>query len=172
MPNSNLKVPILSFRSLNKDIPTDVAAVQQLLEAAPSYSLLVEGRLPKSGDALIAMQELPPGKTRNDKLFGSYWLDNVLVGCLDIVRGYPEQHIAFLGLLLFSEQYQGQGLGTQALSQAKDIARSWKCTTMRLAVVETNKRAISFWKREGFKELYRKATKRYMGNLLIMEIAL
>jgi hypothetical protein len=43
---------------------------------------------------------------------------------------------------------------------------------LRLAVIDTNVRALHFWKREGFNELYRKATSKYTGAAIVMETAL
>ena len=67
-----------------------------------------------------ALLEAPPEKEPKDKFLGGYWKEGALVGCTDLIRGYPEPDIACLGLLLLSEAHQGQGLGVSAL---KHIAK-------------------------------------------------
>jgi GNAT superfamily N-acetyltransferase len=95
-----------------------------------------------------------------------------LIGCFDIVRGYPDSKIAFIGLLLFVESEQGKSHGVEALQYIECLAGQWGCTRLRIAVIETNKRALSFWTREGFVELYRKPSDRYTGDVVFMERAL
>jgi ribosomal protein S18 acetylase RimI-like enzyme len=102
---------------------------------------------------------------------GAYLLHGNVVGCLDIVRGHPEPHIAFLGLLLFAEEHQGRGYGRLALRHIRGLVGERDCTALRLAVIETNVRAQRFWRREGFDELYRQRTTQYTGAAVFMETA-
>jgi GNAT superfamily N-acetyltransferase len=162
----------LHYRPLTADKTVDVAALFALFKQASKYSLIVEGRLPTLGDAKEALCETPPGKDLQDKFFGGYWQDGTLVGCMDLIRSYPEPEIAYLGLLLFSESHQGHGLGFQALEHIAGMSRSWACTSLRLAVIDKNDRALAFWKREGFCELYRKPTSRFTGDAVVMQKAL
>jgi len=162
---------MLTFRFLNSRQPDDVAALFELLAQAPQYSIVVKGRLPLLQDAFESLTKTPPGKEQNDKFFAGFRQEGALVGCMDLIRGYPEPDIAFLGLLLFAEAYQNQGLGVQALTHVATLARSWGCTVLRLGVIDTNKRALSFWQREGFKELSRKPTSDFTGDIIVMQRA-
>lgn len=163
---------MLDYRPLCAACSEDVAALFALFEQAPGYSLTVEGRLPSLEDARAALSEAPPEKELKDKFFGGYWKDGALVGCTDLIRGYPEPDIAFLGLLLFSETHQGQGLGVSALEHIANLSRSWGCTALRLAVIDKNERALAFWRREGFRELYRKPTTNFRGDAIVMQNSL
>lgn len=163
---------MLDFRLMNPDSPDDVAALFALFQQAAGYSLLVEGKLPTQADAQSELVDLPPGKTSADKFFGGYWQADTLVGCADIIRGYPDPDIAYLGLLLFADTHQGRGLGPLALAHIADLARSWNCTRLRLAVIDKNVRGLRFWQREGFHELYRKATPEFTGDAIVMQRSL
>jgi GNAT superfamily N-acetyltransferase len=163
---------MLTFHPLSATSEADVAALNQLLQQAPGYALTVQGRLPTLADAREALQAVPPGKGRADKLFGGYMLQGRLVGCADLIRGHPEPHIAFLGLLLLAETHQRQGLGPQALVHLHTVARGWGCTQLRLAVIDQNVAALHFWQREGFAELYRKPTTGFTGDAVMMRRAL
>jgi GNAT superfamily N-acetyltransferase len=163
---------MLDCRPLSQDRPADVAALFALFDQARGYSLIVEGRLPTVADAQEALGETPPGKDRQDKFFGGYWKDGMLVGCIDLIRGYPESEVAYLGLLFFSESQQGQGLGHLALEHITSLCGSWGCSALRLAVIDKNVRAHAFWQREGFCELYRKPTSKYTGDAIVMQKAL
>jgi len=84
-----------------------------------------------------------------------------------MVRGYPETAIVFIGLLLFQEGSQGRGLGPQVLRLAEGIGTGWQCRALRLAVIDTNPRALDFWKREGFIELVRKPAMDFAGQAIV-----
>jgi GNAT superfamily N-acetyltransferase len=163
---------MLDYCPLSGSSEKDVAELFALFEQAPDYSLIVEGRLPTLEDARVALTETPPGKTLKDKHFGGYWKNGTLVGCMDLIRGYPEPDIAFLGLLLFSESNQGRRLGSHALAHIADMSRSWGCTALRLAVIDKNVRGLAFWQREGFREIYRKPASRFTGDAIVMQAAL
>lgn len=163
---------MLEFRLMRAGSTEDAAALFSLFQQASAYSLLVEGKLPTLEDAHSGLAELPPGKDLNDKFFGGYWQDSALVGCADIIRGYPDASIAYLGLLLFAEEQQGKGLGVLALAHIAALARSWGCTALRLAVIDKNTRGLRFWQREGFQELYRKTTSQFTGDAVVMQKAL
>ena len=163
---------MLEFRRLHAGSDADAAALFELLQAAPGYSMTVEGRLPTLQDARDALTEVPPEKYLIDKFIGGYWRDDALVGCMDLIRGHPEPDIAFLGLLLFSEANQRRGFGVEALAHIEQLAASWGCSSLRLAVIDRNERAFAFWHREGFRELYRKPTTRFTGDAVVMQRAI
>ncbi len=72
-------------------------------------------------------------------------------------------------MLLFVESKQGLGYGRQALNNIAELVYNWGCNHLRIAVVESNQRAFSFWLREGFLELYRKNVKEYKTPITVME---
>ncbi|WP_293931570.1 GNAT family N-acetyltransferase [Iodobacter sp.] len=157
----------IHYRQL--DIATDIAALQALLESAPAYSLLVEGYLPQATAAIEAMQALPPDSSPDNKFVFGFYLNERLIGCADLCRHYPETGIAYLGLLLFDELFQGQGFGSIAMQQLKSIAQSWQCQRIRIAVIANNTAALAFWQRQGFIEPYKKPTTAYADDAIVME---
>ncbi len=162
----------LSYQRLTPENKAHVRAYQDVLEQAPGYYLAVEGRLPASDAAEEDLNLFPKGKTLEDK-FSYLILDQSEgVGCLDVVRGYPLETTAFIGLLLFSEPKQGCGLGANALAYVRSLALSWGCEYLRIAVISTNIRAFKFWQREGFVEVERKKNARFLGESVVMEATL
>ena len=91
---------------------------------------------------------------------------------MDLVRGYPTETTAYIGLLLFSESHQGRGLGAQVLAYVRSLAQSWGCRHLRIAVISTNVRAFGFWQREGFEEIEKAKNSRFIGESVVMEAAL
>lgn len=160
---------MLTLYPLHANQTGDITALQRVLEDAPAYSYLVKGRAPLPTDAEDVFNDLPSGLSAPDKLVAGFLFNDQMVGFVDICKDYPEVHVAYIGLLLFAEKFQGRGFGCEALKHIRILARSWNCRTIRAAVMENNTRALTFWENEGFGPLVRKTAKGYIGNAIIME---
>jgi GNAT superfamily N-acetyltransferase len=159
----------LAHRLLNAEDPEDVRILQVLHEAAPGYSRIVHGRDPGGREALETFHALPPGKTLADKFVLGFFLGPELVGCAELIRGYPQPEHAYVGLMLFSEAHQNKGLGPKAMAQIALVAARWGCPWIRLAVIATNTRAHAFWLRQGFTEVFRKTIPGVTGEAIVMQ---
>ena len=162
----------LTYRQLSISCDADISQLQAVLEAAPNYYKIIQGKGPSTDEARSELQALPEGHPVAAKFYYLIQGHQRAVGCIDLLRGYPNENVAFIGLLLFVDSWQGRGLGRQALKFAIDLANDWGCGALRIAVVQTNERAISFWSREGFIELYRKESNQYADPVVVMERAL
>lgn len=148
----------------------DAAVVQQVLQAAPVFALMTQGKLSAPDEGKQELLALPPGKQAQDKFF--FALEDAkgrVLGCADLIRGYPEPEIAYLGLLLLVEEVQGLGYGSQAMLQLRQLACDWGCNRLRLGVVEQNVAGRAFWQRQGFVEIARKTLPHLIGTVLVME---
>jgi len=159
----------LTYRRLSASDPDDVSSLQSVLEAAPGYYRIIGNSSPKPDESLSELKEVPEGHSLDDKFNFLIEYSGEPVGCLDILKGYPSKEIAFIGLLLFAESHQGRNLGQQVLKYVIKLAENWACSRLRIAVVDTNERALAFWKREGFTELSRKHSNKYIGNIVVLE---
>jgi GNAT superfamily N-acetyltransferase len=131
--------------------PEDMAEFQRVLEGAPGYFERVIGGPPGPAEAQSDYTTLPEGKGYEDKFVYGIFRNNDMVGCADVMRGYPAGDIAFIGLLLIAEAHQGQGIGRAAYKQIEALCRSWPgIRRMGLAVVETNAMVIPFWEKLGY----------------------
>lgn len=159
----------LTLGPLKANNSGDVADLQRVLDGAPAYSYLVNGRPPLPTDAEDIFNDLPVGLSASDKLVTALLFNRKIVGFIDVCKGYPEAYIAYIGLLLIAERFQGRGFGCAALIHIRNLARSWNCRAIRVAVLENNLRALTFWRKEGFAQLYQKTVKGYIGDVIIME---
>jgi GNAT superfamily N-acetyltransferase len=142
--------PEISIRVLHGELP-EMAELQRVLEEAPSYSHRITGLPPGPADAQSTYSALPPDKTYDDKFVFGIWRAGAMIGVIDLIRGYPREDIAYVGLLLLSEKHQGRGYGRAAYHLLEEQIRSWgTCRRVRLAVVRVNAEAIPFWLGLGF----------------------
>jgi RimJ/RimL family protein N-acetyltransferase len=151
--------------------PDEVAALQGVLDAAPRYARLITGALPAASEAADTFSVLPPGKTHDDKSVFGVYLAEQMIGCVDLIRGYPDPSTTFLGLLVIAEPFQQRGLGSGAFHQLEQLVRGWNaCDRIRLAVVRVNEQGIAFWKSVGFTPTGE--TKPYSDGCVVSELVL
>jgi GNAT superfamily N-acetyltransferase len=142
--------PGISLRLLDGD-PAVMSELQRVLEDAPAYAELVTGAPPGQADAQSTFSVLPPDKSYDDKFVFGVYRDARMIGCIDLIRGFPQPQTAHLGLLLIAESQQRRGHGTAAYHAVEDTIRRWgTCTEVRIGVVRTNAGVLPFWSRLGF----------------------
>lgn len=147
------KLTLRVLRSRTSENHRDQESVQAVLESAPHYSLKISGSPVQRHAAQELFSELPPGKGLEDKFVIGIYSQERLIGCADVVRYYPDNKTAMLGLLLISENTQGRGFGRAAFEQIEGFIQKWSGTqTIRIGVVATNHKVGSFWEKVGFKK--------------------
>ena len=147
-----VKYEDVALRLLSSD-PAERVTLQHVLEGAPGYAQRVTGAPPGAAHAQSTFTALPAGKTYADKFLFGIFAGNEMVGCIDLIRGYPTANAATLGLLLVAEQHQGMGIGRRAYALLERFASRWgNCDVIRLGVVMTNAEVLGFWRKLGFSE--------------------
>ena len=91
--------------------PPEMAALQCVLEMAPAYYQSMTGAPPCGALAQSIFTALPPDKTYDDKFVWGLYAGDAMIGCVDVIRGYPVRDKALIGLLLLAEHWQRRGLG-------------------------------------------------------------
>jgi len=133
--------------------PDEMAALQRVLEAAPAYFLTVTGLPPASAEAQSTFTALPPDKTYGDKFVWGLYAGESMIGCADVIRGYPVREKAVIGLLLLAEPWQHRGLGRAFAALIEHAIGAWpEIERLRLGVAISNTAALTFWRKLGYRE--------------------
>lgn len=129
----------------------EMADLQRVLEEAPDYARRLTGYPASATEAQSTYTHLPTGWTYDDKFVYGIYLDHKMIGCVDLIRGYPDATTAMLGLLLLSEKHQGRGWGSRSYLLIEEVVRRWgTCHKVRIGVIMTNDIVLPFWKSVGF----------------------
>ncbi len=141
----------LSLRLIT-GLPTEVQALQGVLEAAPSYYLAVTGRSAGNADAHDMLTALPPDKTGADKFVWGLYAGEAMIGCADVIRGHPARERAVIGLLLLAQPWQRRGLGRAFALQIEQAIGGWpEIECLCLGVAVSNPAAQAFWRNPGYR---------------------
>ena len=125
--------------------PAEMVALQCVLEAASAYFQRVTGMPPGHAHAQSTFTGLPPGKTYDDKFVWGLYSADAMIGCADVVRGYPVPPKAVIGLLLLAEAWQRRGFGRAFAILLEQAISGWpEISTLRIGVVKTNPGALAF----------------------------
>jgi len=145
-----LNPPTVTIRLL-EGAPAEMRELQRVLEEAPVYAHRITGVPPGRADAQSTYTALPDGKSYADKFVFAINRESEMVGCADLIRGYPDAATALLGLLLVSEMHRREGIGSRAYALLEQYIRDWRtCHRVRIGVVRSNAEVIAFWTRLGF----------------------
>ena len=96
------------------------------------------------------MEALPPNKSYDDKFYIGFFEDDSLVANMDLIRDYPSEEIAFIGLFMTNVQYQNKGIGTNIIKDMCDYLKNLGYKKVRLGVDKGNPQSNSFWQKNGF----------------------
>jgi diamine N-acetyltransferase len=130
-----------------------MAALQCVLEAAPAYFERVTGGPPGGAEAQSTFTALAPGKTYDDKFVWGLYSGDAMIGCADVIRGYPVDESAVIGLLLLAEPWQRRGLGRAFAALVEQRIAVWpEIARYRLGVARSNPSALVFWRKLGYRE--------------------
>ncbi len=141
-------IPGFTVRALAEG---DVRELQALFDADPDYFEMAHARPAAMDEVDQIRKALPPEKTQADK-FLHLVIDqrNRIAALTDVIRGFPEPHIWYLGFLYLAKSARGQGLGRRMLQALYPWVRANRGTALRLGVVEENAHARHLYATEGF----------------------
>ncbi len=128
----------------------DEPVVQDLLERSADAVVQMHHRPPRSDDARSLFQALAPGCTLDDKGIVGFFDGAMLIGVLEVVRGYPEPRTWYVGLLLLDPAARGRGLGERIMRALDAAVLAAGGNRLELLVQDTNPGGLRFWTRLGF----------------------
>ena len=73
-----------------------------------------------------------------------------MVAILDIVRGYPEEYIVYIGWFMVNKDMQGKGIGREIIDKVIEVLRNVAFHAVMLGCIKDNVEAYRFWTNNGF----------------------
>lgn len=96
------------------------------------------------------LEATPPGKSSDDKYYVGFFDGEKLVAVLDLIDGYPDDNVAYIGFFMLAKEYQGNGLGSALVTELFNYFKSIGFKRVRLGIDKENPQSNHFWKKNGF----------------------
>lgn len=93
---------------------------------------------------------LPPGVSAEDKYYLGFFEDGKLIAVMDLIDGYPEKGVAYIGFFMTEVSEQGKGTGSRIMDSACKYLASCRFRSIQLAWVKGNPQAEHFWLKNHF----------------------
>lgn len=113
------------------------------------------------------MTVLPKGCSKEQKYFLTFSRDE-MIALLDLITGYPDDSVCYIGLFMVHEKYSGQGIGTRIITELCRFLKASGFSAIRLAYGKDYEPAAHFWMKNGFSPL-REATLDKYGELIVAQ---
>jgi RimJ/RimL family protein N-acetyltransferase len=146
--------------------PADMPIIRTFNQQCSDFFMLQNGTLPNQAEAEEIFNEVPPGRSVEDKLpIGVFDSDNTLIGLIDVLRHYRTECQWWIGLMLLIPGSRNAGLGTQIHGAFANYASECGAKQLLLAVLEENTAAHRFWSKLGYRKVKDHPPKRYGFNV-------
>ena len=92
----------------------------------------------------------PPGVDMADKYYVGFFNDEEMVAVLDLIDGYPEPDIGYIGFFMMNAALQGKQIGSAIIQDVCSYLKQIGKTAIRLGIAKDNPQANHFWKKNSF----------------------
>ncbi|MBQ6559231.1 MAG: GNAT family N-acetyltransferase [Erysipelotrichaceae bacterium] len=96
------------------------------------------------------MHITPPGKDLSSKFYIGFFQKNELIAVMDMIDGYPQDDIVYIGFFMMKKEYQGKEIGSSIISETANYLKELGYQTIRLGIDKENPQSNHFWKKNGF----------------------
>lgn len=150
----------------------NVHQVMEIYNSNYDYFMLSDGEPANMENCLLDIAAIPSDFNTKNKKYIGIWKHRKIIAILDFLMGYPDKKCCWIGLLLVDAKWHGKGTGTEIINAFVKASILSGYSHIQLGVLDTNKKAIAFWKRLGFLEIRKSNIKRPNKpdwNVIVME---
>ncbi len=125
-----------------------------MLEACTDFFTFQDNKPVNDQAALELCNALPDGVDPDQKvILGIYTTqEHRLVGVFDLIKAYHNPESLSLGLMVLEPASRNKGIGPLAYKRLEEWALNEHMVRIRLGVISTNEKGLSFWKSVGYIE--------------------
>lgn len=156
-----------NIRKLNE---TDIPIIYDLCSHNPQYYEYCQ-KNPEETELKKVIREdltaLPPGKTSADKYYVGFFDKEELIAVMDVIDGYHEKNMAFIGFFMMNAAYAARGIGTEIITELSGYFKGEGIRAIRLGIDKGNPQSTHFWAKNGFAVI--REVPREEGTILLAE---
>lgn len=147
---------------------TDADADEILALCAPNTLFYRYSGRPLSREGILSdLRATPPRTPEEAKYYLGFYDGQTLAAVMDLIEGYPEGEIAFIGFFMMNRDLQDRQIGTGIIQDACRYLREAGMKRLRLGINQGNPQAAHFWTKNGFRVV--EEARREGGIILLAE---
>ena len=112
----------------------------------------------------------PPGVEPESKYYLGFYDENGLLAVMDLIDGFPEENMAFIGFFMMNIAAQGKGIGSNIIRALTAYLKDAGKSAVRLGIDKENPQSKAFWRKNGFRVI--KEVNKGAWTVLLAEKAL
>mgnify|MGYP003295784707 CR=1 FL=1 len=93
---------------------------------------------------------MPPGISMEQKYYIGFFENQKLIAVMDLIDGYPNSNVAFIGFFMMYGELQRAGIGSKIVSEALIYLKRQGFQTCQLGIDKENPQSNHFWRKNGF----------------------
>ena len=93
----------------------------------------------------------PPGVETENKYYLGFYDENGLLAVMDLIDGFPEESMPFIGFFMMNIAAQGKGVGSSIIRELTACLKDAGKSAVRLGIDKENPQSKAFWKKNGFR---------------------
>ena len=143
----------ISMLSIHYDVrrlsDADADSILELCRENTQFYQYCEAE-PTMEQVLRDLHITPPGVALSDKYYIGFYQEGILTAVMDLIDGYPEPDIAYIGFFMMKKDRQGQQIGSAIIRETAAYLQSIGKPAIRLGIDKDNPQSTHFWKKNGF----------------------
>lgn len=108
------------------------------------------GKQPTKELILGDLHITPPGIEESAKYYIGFFEGDTLAAVMDLIDGYPDEDMAFIGFFMMNSLLQGAGLGSKIVSGVCAHLKETGHSSVMLGIDKGNPQSAHFWNKNGF----------------------
>ena len=109
------------------------------------------GKEPSLELILNDLRIAPPGVDVSDKYYVGFYDGPTLAAVMDLIDGYPNRDVGFIGFFMMKKQLQGRAIGSCIIREVCRYLRQTGKTAVQLGIDKGNPQSTRFWRKNGFR---------------------
>lgn len=127
----------------------DIPNILLVCKGNPTYYKYYKSE-PTNENIKESLTALPPNTTMKDKYFVGFYNEDRLVAILDLITGYPNEDVAYIGWFMMNKELQGIGVGTAIIVDIMIYLKEKNFGSVKLGYIKGNSQAQNFWMKNKF----------------------
>ena len=145
-----LDIPKLSIHyDVRRLSDADADSILELCLANTQFYQYCEAE-PTMEQVLRDLHITPPGVKLSEKYYIGFYQEGILMAVMDLIDGYPEPDVAYIGFFMMKKERQGRQISSAIIRETAAYLKAIGKTVIRLGIDKDNPQSTHFWKKNGF----------------------